>query len=488
MKSGRISGIALLLLFLHSVLAMSQQPFAPGTWKRINHAPRVPVGHTMLLTDGSVLALGSTCNRTGVWFRLVPDDTGSYVNGTWVMAGTLPEGYNPLYFASQLLPSGVVVIMGGEYNSCGFAWTTLGALYHPLTSKWTPLDAPVGWATIGDASSILLPNGKMMLANCCTSEEAILTLNNGVASWVPTGKGKEDSNDEEGWTMLPGNKILTVNAYTSGGCCAMGFQIYDPATGQWTTPVGKTVVNLVDSATSELGPMALLPNGSVFAAGGSTNNAVYTVATGKWAKAPSFGSGLDVADGPAAVLPDGNLLLDASPGVFNKGSVFFEWDGRILHHITAPSNAPADPSYAGNMLVLPTGEILFSDSSDIVEVYRSPGSPCAGCAPTVTSVASPLTRGSLNNVIRGTQFTGVTQGSYYGDDAQSFTNYPLIRITDSDKHVVYCGSHNWVPGVATGNKIVSAQFDIPSSIARGQATLEVVVNGIASEAVAVTID
>jgi hypothetical protein len=53
---------------------------------------------------------------------------------------------------------------------------------------------------------------------------------------------------------------------------------------------------------------------------------------------------------------------------------------------------------------------------------------------------------------------------------------------------VYCRTHNFsTMGVATGSKIVSAQFDVPSSVAPGSATLEVVANGIASAAVAVTI-
>jgi hypothetical protein len=42
--------------------------------------------------------------------------------------------------------------------------------------------------------------------------------------------------------------------------------------------------------------------------------------------------------------------------------------------------------------------------------------------------------------------------------------------------------------VATGSRIVSAQFDVPSTVAAGGATLEVVANGIASTAMAVAIN
>src|SRR5690348_794031 len=61
--------------------------------------------------------------------------------------------------------------------------------------------------------------------NCCTTDEAILTLTNGVASWAATGTGKFDWNDEEGWTMLPGGKILTVDCYVPNGGFAKGYQI-----------------------------------------------------------------------------------------------------------------------------------------------------------------------------------------------------------------------------------------------------------------------
>lgn len=82
----------------------------------------------------------------------------------------------------------------------------------------------------------------------------------------------------------------------------------------------------------------------------------------------------------------------------------------------------------------------------------------------------------------------MTQGAYYGDDNQSATNFPIVRITDSTGAVVYCKSHGWLGGVATGTTSVSTLFDIPSTIATGTATIQVVANGIASAAKTVTIN
>ena len=183
------------------------------------------------------------------------------------------------------------------------------------------------------------------------------------------------------------------------------------------------------------------------------------------------------------------MLLDTSPGVFGTGSKFFEWDGTAFNAVPGPPNASLDSSYVGNMVVLPTGQIMFTDFSSDVEIYTPVGSPCAGCAPTITSVATTLTHGTTNNLIKGRQLNGLSQGAAYGDDNQSATNFPLVRITDASGALVYCRTHGFSSmGVATGTRVVSAQFDIPTTIAIGPASLVVVTNGIPSAPVSVTIN
>jgi len=114
----------------------------------------------LLLTDGTVI-INEQCSSQ--WFQLTPDINGSYRNGSWSQIVSLPTGYAPLYFASQVLPDGRVIINGGEYNSCVAVWTTQGAIYDPLGNAWTSVAPPSGWTTIGDAQSIILPNGQYML-------------------------------------------------------------------------------------------------------------------------------------------------------------------------------------------------------------------------------------------------------------------------------------------------------------------------------------
>src|SRR4051794_11999921 len=64
---------------------------------------------TFQLTDGTVLAQGFGQSD---WWKLTPDDKGSYVNGTWTSISSLPNDYAPLYFASAVLADGRFVISG----------------------------------------------------------------------------------------------------------------------------------------------------------------------------------------------------------------------------------------------------------------------------------------------------------------------------------------------------------------------------------------
>ena len=40
------------------------------------------------------------------------------------------------------------------------------------------------------------------------------------------------------------------------------------------------------------------------------------------------------------------------------------------------------------------------------------------------------------------RMNGLTQGAYYGDDQQTYTNFPIVRLTYQDSgHVVYARTH-----------------------------------------------
>jgi hypothetical protein len=100
-----------------------------------------------------------------------------------------------------------------------------------------------------------------------------------------------------------------------------------------------------------------------------------------------------------------------------------------------------------------------------------------------------VNRGSTYK-ISGKQFNGLSQAAAFGDEFQTATNYPLVRITNgSTGHVFYAKTHNHsTMAVATGSAIVSTNFDVPATMETGASTLEVVANGIPSAPVSITVN
>ena len=490
----------LALVVISAGLVITTAMAAAQTWEPLTNQPSFNPGAMLLLTDGTVIMHSEpnclTCTSTDYssWYKLTPDINGSYVNGTWTQVASLPSGYAPLYFGSAVLPDGRLIVEGGEYNcasgSCNAVWTNQGALYDPLKNSWVLVQPPKGWTTIGDAQSVILPNGTYMQANCCTKQQALFNPSN--LSWTPTGKGKFDINDEEGWTLLPNGKVLTVDAYVfQYDATGTNSEAYIPSTGSWTS-AGSTIQQLWDScggadlASYEVGPAVLRPNGSVFATGantcGSGHTAIYDSFNGTWTAGPDFPATYGDADGPAALEPSGNVLTFSSPSRFYPpAGQFFEWNGSSLNMTSSPLSAVADASYVGHLLVLPTGQIMFTDFTTDVEIFNPAGTYDPAWAPTIASAPKTVTRGRSYS-ISGTQFNGLSQGAAYGDDFQDATNYPLVRLVNqATGHVFYCRTHNHsTMALATGSKKVSTNFDVPANAEPGAGQLFVVANGIPS--------
>jgi len=480
MKLSRVLTIAVVFL---AALSNAQ------TWQALKHQPTFPSpGTALLMNDGTVLVHDSCASD---WWKLTPDNTGSYVNGTWSQAASMPSNYGPLYYASAVLPDGRLVVEGGEYNFCNGAETNLGAIYDPVKDAWAAMNPPSGWNNIGDSSSVIFTNGQMMIADIYNTESAL--LNSKTLTWtVLPGTGKKDRNAEEGWTLMPDGTVLTVDAEDAPNAEKFVF-----ATKKWIN-AGNTIVRLEDPNSQEVGPAILRPGGTVFATGANASGAGHTsvyhppkikTKPGKWVAGPDFPNGDDCADAPAALLITGNVLVMASPGIFHTPSHFYEFDGKTLTKVAAPPNAPNDDSYYGRLLELPSGQVLFTDGSDDMEIYTPNGTYNSSWAPTITNFPSSVTRGSTYR-ISGTQFNGLSQGAAYGDDAQMASNYGVVRITnDSTGHVFYVRTHDpSTMGVATGSKTVSTNFDVPSGMETGSSHLEVVANGIPSTPVQVTVN
>ena len=449
------------------------------SWTPVQNVPNIGAYNPTLLTDGSVIVQDAAWSD---WWKLTPDSSGNYATGTWTQLATVPN-FGPLYYASAVLPDGRFFTMGGEYNmGNGPLWQNSGYIYDPVLDAWTPIAAPSGWSQIGDMASITLPNGMLMLLDPLSNQSALFDpLTNTLTGGY--GKGKSDGNDEEGVTLLPDGTVLLVETN------ANQTEIFNPSTQMWTF-AGNTPASLVGGG-EEIGPQVLRPDGTVICFGGGGHNCIYNFNTKTWSQAPDFpvvaAGQLDCKDAPACLLPNGNVLVMTSQD-FNNGVQFFEWDGSNLNPVPNTPNSPNIPAFAGNMLMLPNGQVMVTDQSSGIMLYNPVGSPNPSWAPTITSVSSSLSQGA-SYLISGIQFNGLSGCSAYGDDEQNFTNYPIIRITNTATgDVTYCREYNpSTMGICTGTQIVSTHFEVPSSLELGPSTIQVVTNGIASAPVSITV-
>ncbi|HVU19502.1 MAG TPA: hypothetical protein VHE09_02150 [Rhizomicrobium sp.] len=477
--------VPLLAVFLAAVPAWA------GTLTNLVH--QIPDGAiiTMQLTDGTVLAQGG--NETD-WWKLTPDNTGSYQKGTWTRLADLPSGYSPYAQTQAVLADGRVIVSGGEYNFDQFAFTNLTAVYDPVTNKWKMIKAPKGWCCVGDTPSIVMPDGRFVLGYKFKTKMA--ALDPATLTWteIPSAK-KKGWNAEEGWVLLPDGTFLTIDVKAHPHT-----ERYIPEKGKWVS-AGDTPVDLRGSQNccgncipygpknkcydppGETGAAVRRPDGTVYATGSrpdgesKAHTAIWTPPSkddkhGHWTAGPDFPNGDEAFDEPVSILTNGNVLVEGSSGQL------YEFNGTTLTSASANGGG-------SQLMPLPTGEVLVGGFA----VYKSTGTYDPSWAPTVSAAPSTVTRGSTYQ-ISGTQFNGLNQGGSFGDEFDVHTNFPLVRITNNATgHVFYERTHDHSSmGVATGSAIVMTNFDVSSATETGASKLEVVANGIPSAPVDVTVN
>jgi len=474
-----------------------------GTWTSLQNQPNFNADTMLLLTDGTVM-----CHQLNSrnWHKLTPDSSGNYIQGSWSSMAPLPNNpvipainrgptNAPLYFASAVLRDGTVFVAGGEHNS-RIAHSDILAtqIYDPVSDTWTIVNPPTDWTQIGDAPSCVLPDGRLLLGNINSNRTAIYDP---VQQIWTAAANKGDNSNEETFTLLPDNTVLTVQCSNIPHA-----EKYIIATDTWVS-AGSTPSILPQAcpgAVAEIGPAILLPDGRVFAIGATGNTALYTPPAnpsnaGSWAPGPTLmdgtGNTMFPMDAGAVLLPNGKVLCVGGPTPpcnYPGPTTFFEYDPstNLASVVTSPSNN-GRPCYFGRFLLLPTGQVLFSANSKDIEVYSPDGHLDPSWRPSITSVPTTLEPG-CTYTLTGTQLNGLSQAVSYGDDAQMATNYPLIQLKNTATGVVvYPRTFNHsTMGIQTGAAIHSTQFTVPP-VNPGPAQLCVIVNGISSDCVNVTI-
>ena len=499
---------------------------------------------TIMMAGNVVYANGSTSfqgGETNLWNIMTPSSTGSYVSMSEPYAYLMNS--SRLYYATNVLPSGNVFLLGGEDSSAG-SETNTGEMFKGPDNG----SSGTGWSTItsfpqptfGDDPSMLLGSGLILLGT--GSEQgypytstaltylynptaaAITVMVNGAPQSIAPGtystgipKAWNETNVEESWVKLPGGNVLSYDLFVSNyyGPTSGGFaEIFNLPTGRWEdiSPGDGTAKGFIPALSAptdlngkqwdEMGPAMLLPNGNVFFAGGGTSNtALYNPTTNTWSSGPSIPSPYTADDAPAAVLPDGDLIFAADSalkyGEYTGPTALFDYSppasgtgAGTITQLTGAS-APADPglasygSYVFRMLMLPTGRVMLTDAADGETWVGAPsGSPNPAWQPSVTSI----THSGSVYTLTGLRLNGMDAGAAYGDDAMMDENYPIIRLLSSSGNVYFATTSNWSRmGVATGSLSETVNFALPSGIPAGSYSLYVTGAGIVSPAVSFTV-
>lgn len=482
-------------------------PSQSASWTKLTNLAPGTVGTMMLLTDGTVMVQGYPYNT---WLRLSPSSTGSYIDGTW--SALAPMSTARLYFASHVLPNGKVWVLGGEYSGTPLTGnvTNTGEIYDPLSNTWAPI-ASHPEANFGDDPSMLLPNGKILAGSIFTNQTYLYDI--ATNSWsFAASKVYPDRSDEESWVKLVNGNVLTYDLFESVDHSGQYAELFDPSTKTWSSispsdgSAGGAIPALSSVATGyEVGPFLKVRGhdnqGQIFGIGATGHTALYAPTTKTWTAGPDvmgtigatnvlFGSD----DAPAAVMPSGHVLFaaDAGPtlGTFSAPTQLFDYDP-VANTITGVSptipdnNLASIPAFITRMLVLPNGQILFSDSSQQLWVYTPDGTPEQATVPVFANVKYS---GAGVFTLQGVRMNGPSAGSAFGDDVESDENYPIVRLEDAAGHVYYGRTSNWSKtGVGQSVANETVDFTLKTGMAPGAYSVIVSGAGISSSPRCITI-
>lgn len=484
-------------------------------------------GTAFLLTDGTVmmqefssLSLGvvSPTWATRRWWKLTPDHSGSYRNGSW---SRLADSHVArTYFASGVLADGRVVVCGGEYSDASGAVhqddTASCEIYDPVTDTWTVFDPPnlpnsqtMFWTQVGDGPCAVLPDGTFLMGSI--EGPYVAKLDPATLTWTSMGsRPGVPTSGEESWVLMPNNTLASPSCMNPPTTW-----VYNIGTDLWHAG-NDLPLSVVGADDAEIGPGLLRYDGTAFWLGASdgevnfAHTAVFSpTGSPQWMNGPDLPDADDngriaktgIHDGPGSLLVNGNVLFGAGEfgSQWSRPSWFFEYDGTDYFRTSDPPNNDFF-TYGTRLLLLPDGDVLFCVENDAsFYAYHSDAAvPQDSFRPVVQSCPSTFAPDATIQ-ISGLQFNGLSQAVGYGDDCQTATNYPLVRIVNKETNRVrYCRTFNHTTvtsagatvasmGVATGSAVISTNVVIPFDIDTGDSTLFVVANGIPSAGVDVAI-
>jgi hypothetical protein len=428
---------------------------------------------------------------------------------------------------SALLPGGNILV-GGIFAATPY-------LYSLSANSWSPAATKInsdrsdeeGWAALDNGkilnydlfASVANNNGFAELYNPTTNTWTDISPVNGIAN----GTLPVLSSSALGFELGPPLRLLDGRVMIVGA--NQHTAIYTPSTNTWAA--GPDTIGSISNAFGTIknanfgaddAPAAALPNGHliigtdagpnpvVLSTNTTTGSPIVTVSSTAglqvyWAVAGTGvarGSSIASVDSPTQVTLSANATATGTSsvrygGIFSSPMLLFDYNpnnGKMSPMDVPDPNLPFIPAYITRMLVLPTGQLLFNDSSNQPWVYTPQGAPPDSALPTITSVVANQ-GGSYT--LTGTQLNGQSAGAAYGDDAQMNENYPIVRLQTALPHdaicnanaancrVYYARTSNWSSvAVGGGTTPQTVNFTLPAGIPSGNYSLTVTGAGVSS--------
>ncbi len=257
---------------------------------------------------------------------------------------------------------------------------------------------------LGDDPSILL-GANILVGNLANSNSFLYNIASD--SWIQTGtKVYTDQSDEEGWAKQADGSVINYDLFKSKATGGSYAEKYTPSTGLWSSisPSDGTALGTIpqlssNSLGSELGPIIRLQDGRIFCIGATQHTALYTPATNTWAAGPDIMGTLNGIsspfggdDAPAAILPNGHVILAADAGASQfKSTGDITSGSKIIVNI--PSTAILQVGWGVAGTGIPSGSTISSvDSPSQIHISSNATATASGVTITFGATFSSPTQ------------------------------------------------------------------------------------------------
>ncbi|EPX64445.1 hypothetical protein D187_005579 [Cystobacter fuscus DSM 2262] len=338
---------------------------ASGSWTATAKALATRMGHTAtLLNNGRVLLAGGMQCSSSSPSAEVYDPAAAQ----WRATGGLLTCRS--HHSAVMLNSGKVLLMGGRTGGGSSTSLSSAELYDPATGTWTATGS-LGTART-DFTATLLPSGKVLVVGGTTTNGSLLRsaelYDPATGTWTATGslgiaRGFHSA------TLLSSGKVLVVGGGGADKAQAASAEVYDPATGAWTATNNRMTEPRRNHSAS-----LLLSSGQVLVAGGyheyggiKFSAEVYEPATGAWSTTGVMNVGR--YGHTATVLSSGQVLVAGGSSNGNSSSA-------ELYVANAPPPGPREPQPT------PIDSNRFTPLSEATEfLYSGPNAVQLGVKP-----------------------------------------------------------------------------------------------------------